>query len=254
MRVELAVLGGFSAVVDGVAVPAAGWRRRNAAALVKLLALAPNHQLHREQVIDALWPDLGVDEAAPRLHKAAHYARRALGFPDSLVLRGELVALCPDHEVHVDAAGFEALAEQALTTGTPAAAAAALETCPGPLLPQDPYEPWTEQPRDRIDALRSALLRQAGRWSDLVALDPADEDAHVGLMRSYLDAGDRRGALRQYERLDRALRSELGVGPGDEAQALRSLALEEVAAPPAAPAPAAAAEAPPPSAALPPQR
>lgn len=238
MRVDLSVLGGFSAAVDGVAVPPEGWRRRPAAALVKLLALTPAHQLHREQVIDALWPDLGVDEAAPRLHKAAHYARRALGLPDAVVLRGDLVTLCPDHEVQVDAAAFEALAEEALAAGGAAAAETALEACTGPLLPQDPYDAWTEQPRDRVDALRTALLRQAGRWADLIGLDPADEDAHVGIMRACLDAGDRRGALRQYERLDRALRRELGVGPGDEAMALRALAVAEVASGPPAPAPA----------------
>ena len=55
------------------------WSRRHAASLVKLLALADGRRLHREQVIDALWPGLGVEAAAPRLHKAAHYARRALG-------------------------------------------------------------------------------------------------------------------------------------------------------------------------------
>ena len=57
MRVEIDLLGGFAVRIDGRAVPAAEWRRRQAAALVKLLALAPRRTLHREQVIDALWPD-----------------------------------------------------------------------------------------------------------------------------------------------------------------------------------------------------
>ena len=96
MRVEIDLLGGFAVRVDGRAVPAAGWRRRPPAALVKLLALAPRRTLHREQVIDALWPDTGIDDAAPRLHKAAHYARRSLGDPRALVLAGETVSLFPD--------------------------------------------------------------------------------------------------------------------------------------------------------------
>ena len=50
-------------------------------ALVKLLALRPGRRLPREQVIDLLWPDLLLEQAAPRLHKAAHYARTALGVP-----------------------------------------------------------------------------------------------------------------------------------------------------------------------------
>ena len=52
-------------------------------------------------------------------------------------------------------------------------------------------------------------------------------------MRKYLAAGDRRGALRQFERMDRVLRRELGVGPSEEALALRAslLAAEPTAGP-----------------------
>ena len=85
------------------------WSRRHSAALVKLLALTPGRSLHREQVIDALWPDLGIDHAAPRLHKAAHYARKALGHRDAVVLNAETVRLCPDDDVHIDGARFQQL-------------------------------------------------------------------------------------------------------------------------------------------------
>ena len=61
-------------------------------------------------------------------------------------------------------------------------------------------------------------------WEELVVLDPADEDAHVALIRRSLDDGDRPGALRQYERLERALASELGLRPGRAAQALHASA------------------------------
>jgi DNA-binding SARP family transcriptional activator len=113
--------------VAGRAVPRAEWRRRQAANLVKLLALAPGRSLHREQVADRLWPDLGLEAAAPRLHKAAHYARRSLGSPRSLVLAEEIVALWPDDPVEVDALAFEALAESALAAGDPAAAGRAAD-------------------------------------------------------------------------------------------------------------------------------
>jgi DNA-binding SARP family transcriptional activator len=33
------------------------WRLRKARSVVKLLALTPGHRLHREHVIEALWPD-----------------------------------------------------------------------------------------------------------------------------------------------------------------------------------------------------
>ena len=75
-RVMIRVLGRFEVSVDGIVTPERGWRRRTAASLVKVLALAPGHRLHREQVIDMLWPDESPADAAPKLHKAAHYARR----------------------------------------------------------------------------------------------------------------------------------------------------------------------------------
>ncbi len=74
-------------------VPSGKWARRHSSAQVKLLALTPTRSVHREQVIDALWPDLTVEEAAPRLHKAAHYVRTALGFRDALVLAADSVRL-----------------------------------------------------------------------------------------------------------------------------------------------------------------
>src|SRR6476661_8799161 len=79
MDARISLSGGFSVSVDGSVVTDHQWSRRNASTLVKVLALAKGRRLHREQVIDALWPDLSADLAGPRLHQAAHYARRALG-------------------------------------------------------------------------------------------------------------------------------------------------------------------------------
>jgi DNA-binding SARP family transcriptional activator len=239
MRVQIDLLGGFAVRVDGRAVPAAEWRRRQAAALVKLLALAPRRTLHREQVIDALWPDTGIDDAAPRLHKAAHYARRSLGDPRAVVLAGDTVSLFPDADVAVDAEAFERCAQQALAAvdepgkaDGAAAATAAADLWAGDLLPEDPYEAWLEGPRDRLRQLHQEVLRRAGRWADLARADPADEDASLALARRLAESGDRRGALRQLERLERALRGELGVTPGPAVASLRAelLALD---APPA---------------------
>ena len=114
MSVEIALLGTFDVVVDGTPAPAGGWTRRQAAALVKILALAPGHRLHREQIIDLLWPDEAPEDAAPKLHKAAHFARKATGRPDAIVLRDESVQLFPDADVVVDVVTFEDLSRQAL--------------------------------------------------------------------------------------------------------------------------------------------
>lgn len=221
-RVEIRMLGGFDVLVDGAPVPAAGWPRPQAATLVKLLALAPGRRLHREQLVDRLWPDLSVAEAAPRLHKLAHYARRALGEDrTAIVLRSETVAMLPDAEVVIDADVFERVADEALADGTPGAAAAAAARYGGTLLPEDLYETWAENRREHLRSRYRDLLRLAGHWEDLLVEDPAAEDAHVALMTQHVEAGDHRAALRQFERMDAALRRELGIGPGRRALAVR---------------------------------
>jgi DNA-binding SARP family transcriptional activator len=214
---QIRLLGGFEVLIDGRQVPPTDWRRRQAAGLVKLLALATGRMLHREQVIDALWPNLSVSQAAPRLHKAAHYARRALRQPRSLVLSGDTVALFPDAELDIDAMQFQRLAESARDAKT---ADAAADAYPGDLLPHDRYEAWTEEPRERLRLLHLRMLRRAGRWHDVVSTDPTDEPAHLRLVRGLATAGDTQSALGQLERLERGLR-ELNVGPSPEVVRLR---------------------------------
>jgi DNA-binding SARP family transcriptional activator len=219
---RIRLLGGFGVVVDDEPVPAERWSRRQVATLVKLLALAPGRRLHREQVIDALWPGVPVGDAGPRLHKVAHYARRALDADEAVQLRQELVALFPDGEVEVDVDEFREQAEVARQTGAAADVAAAISAYAGPLLPEDPYESWVAQPRGELRTTYLSLLREAGRWEALLAEEPTDEDAHLALIGQHLELGDLRAAERQFERLDHALLRELGTRPSPAAEELRA--------------------------------
>jgi DNA-binding SARP family transcriptional activator len=237
VHVSVQLLGGFTVLVDGAPITANQWGRRQAAALVKVLALAPDGRLHRDRVVEALWPELTVDVALPRLHKAAHYARGVLGDRDAVVLKGEVIALFPDARLEVDAVIFEAAADDAL-----AAEPTAPESCAqvlklaGELLPDDLSESWLEEPRDRLRLRVMRLLRCAGRWEELLAMDPANEEAHVELLREAVVAGDRANGLRCYARMERVLESELGLAPGPEAVVLRDrlLAVQPEQRPPIA--------------------
>ncbi len=51
-KIGIILLGEFTVTVDDRTVAASHWTRRHAAALVKVLALAPDRRLHREQLID----------------------------------------------------------------------------------------------------------------------------------------------------------------------------------------------------------
>ena len=121
----------------------------------------------------------------------------------------------------VDAVRFEELARRALAAGDAAAAREAIALYGGELLPADRYEEWAETRREQLRQSHLDLLRLDGRWEAVAELDPGDERAHLALMRRHAANGDRHAALRQFDRLDRALRQELGLAPGPEASALR---------------------------------
>jgi len=209
--VTITLLGGFGVAVDGIRTPDRAWTRRTAAALVKVLALAPGHCLLREQVMGLLWPDESPARSAPRLHKAAHFARQAAGRHDAVVLRGDVVSLFPDTDLTVDAVRFEQLARVALREADPHAAHEALAWYGGELLPGDLYEDWASDRREMLRLRRLDVLRVAGEWREVAELDPTDPEAHVELVRRHLSAGAGAAALDEYEHLERVLERELGA-------------------------------------------
>jgi DNA-binding SARP family transcriptional activator len=234
-HVTIRLLGGFEVSVDGAAIPDRRWSRRRAASLVKLLALAPGNRLHREQVIDILWPEDSPADAAPRLHKAAHYARKATGCRDAVVLRNDVVQLFPTAHVAVDVVTFEELARRAITDNDRPAARAAADHYGGELLPDDRYEEWAAERRELLRLRHLNVLRLAGDWLAVTEVDHGDEQAHVELIRDHVATGDAAVALAHYRRLERVLDRDLGVGPGPVARQLLA-AIEATSR--AAPAPA----------------
>jgi predicted ATPase/DNA-binding SARP family transcriptional activator/DNA-binding CsgD family transcriptional regulator len=233
--VRIWLLGGFQVSVGPFwSIRQDGWHLRKAGHLIKLLALAPEHSLHREQATNLLWPKLDARAAANNLHHALHVARRTLepSAPDGaassyLHLRDERLALCPDGQLWVDVDAFEEAATIARHALDPTAYRAAIDLYSGELLPQDRYEPWADQRRAELRGLYLALLVElAGlneerreyepaieALSTVVAAEPTHEGAHVGLMRLYALSGRRREALGQYERLREALLREFGSEP-----------------------------------------
>jgi predicted ATPase/DNA-binding SARP family transcriptional activator/DNA-binding CsgD family transcriptional regulator len=243
--VRVWLLGGFRVSVGTHTVQEGAWRLRKAAALVKLLALAPGHHLHRERAMDILWPDHGRRGAANNLSQALHAARRALGPDDAqaassyLASQGEQLVLCPAGELWLDVEAFEEAAATARRSREPAAYRAALNLYAGELLPRDPYEEWVEVPRESLRQLFLALLvelaslhEERGEYGSgiealrrVVVEEPTREEAHIGLMRLYALWGRQAEALAQYARLEESLSRELGAEPQASSRVLR----EEIA-------------------------
>lgn len=229
LRVRL--LGGFRVERTGAGQAVSDWPRRSAKTLIKLLAVQPGHALHREQVIDVLWPEVNAESALNSLGKALHVARRALqpGLPrrqDSAYLRlaDGMLVLDTEHAT-VDTDEFEQLAGDALRLTEIAAYEAACAAYGGELLPEDRYESWCSERRTALTELHTRLLlgmaeghelrgsygEAAERLRDVLLQDPTREAVHRQLMRLYVWMGAPDQAIRQFQSCEAALRHELDL-------------------------------------------
>ncbi|MFK0194348.1 ATP-binding protein [Kitasatospora sp. NPDC090308] len=241
---RLHLFGGFRAERDSGPPLAERWPRPSARTLVKVLALAPGHCLHREEVMELCWPDAEPQSAAGSLRVALHAARHALE-PElapraaSSYLKTDGALLLLDPAVWIDADHAEQAAQDALADGRVEQLADAISQFTGELLPEDRYAHWMEARRTRLAQLREQLLLRLaaahldqGKHTDaaacaeqVLATSPAEELAHRLLIDACLRQGQRRRALRQYHRCREALDTELGIRPGPETERLHRAAL-----------------------------
>src|ERR1700704_5080231 len=110
---KIHLLGPFRIFVDGQAVAERQFTRRKPKQLIKVLALEPGQQLHREQVMELLWPNSDPESATNNLHKTIHLARHALELElksgaDSrfLITQGQQILLRAPDTLWIDVDAF----------------------------------------------------------------------------------------------------------------------------------------------------
>lgn len=237
VSLEIHLFGPFRIAIDGVAIDDRRWKRRKPKQLVKLLALQPHHQLHREQAMEMLWPELDVGAAANNLHKTIHVARHALELSlmsgsDSrfIFTQDHQIILRAPRALWIDTEAFEERAAAALKSHNPEFFEAALELYPDDLLVEDPYEDWAATRREQLRASFHNLLAKLAEVYEterrfaqsieclkrLVTRNLSDEESHRQLMRLYTLTGSRHLALLQYRLCCESIRRELGTEPEAE--------------------------------------
>lgn len=177
--VSLTLLGGFSCHVDGVRVTDTVWRLKKARDLVKVLALAESHTLHREQLMDVLWSDRNPTSAANNLNQAVHAARRVLG-RNRLTLRDQVLRL----DAVVDVDQFRIAADRAADKGTREAHRCALALYSGDLLPENRYDVWAQDHLDTLAAIRLSVHNGLASIKKHVRPDfPIETSSFIGRKR-----------------------------------------------------------------------
>jgi DNA-binding SARP family transcriptional activator len=215
--------------------------------LLAVLLVNANRAVSVDQLINALWGDLGTPGALRRLRVAITRLRRmldAVGAQDESVLRtvagGYLLAVGRDE---LDADVFGRRMEEgrgALARGEVARARDALDQAlgmwRGPVLADVSYEAFAQPEIRRLEELRLTALearadcelrlgehgRLVAELEALVAAHPGRERLTAQLMLALYRCGRQGEALERYARTRAYLSSELGLEPGPALQALQA--------------------------------
>jgi DNA-binding SARP family transcriptional activator len=248
--VRLITLGGFAVERDGRRIPDSEFGRQKARTLLALMACARG-PVHREEVIETLWPELSKGRGLAALNSTLYALRRALephlsaGASSALIVAsGATYRLVLGERDSWDAEEFLRLGAEALAADGEAGLRKLLEAearYTGALLPEWAFAPWTEPLRTQLEELHRTLLVRvaeasaaAGRPAEaisryrlLLAMEPEREGWHRALMRIYAGAGERALALRQYDACRTLLRESLGIEPSRETRELHTRLLRE---------------------------
>ncbi len=199
----------------------------------------------RETLASLLWGDTSTERAKKYLRQALWRLQSALegdqiASPQLLLVDHNWVQLDLHHEVWFDVAIFESasnttrgMSGKQLDEQSAGLLKTAVELYKGDLL-DGWYQDWCLFERERLQNIYLTMLDklmiyseeqheyEAGQayGSTILRYDPASERTYRELMHLQHMAGDRTGALRQYERCVTALNEELGVKPERRTTAL----------------------------------
>ena len=242
LRVRL--LGPFEAHVGDRAILPGAWSGRAARSLFLLLLGTPGNRLHRDQVIDLLWPEASQESALNGLYKALHALRRVLeptlqtGKSSAHIdVAQDQIAIRVGPETWIDVDFFERRLGEAsamFPSERRSILRGALELYRGDFLSTELYTDWPIPRRAHLRRLRDAAalelaaldleagesLASISQVEQILLADPTIEEAHRALMRAYAAAGQRDRALKQFDACRQALLEDLHSDPTPETIAL----------------------------------
>ncbi len=254
-RVELRLLGGFDARLDGADL--SGFESQKSRALLAYLALNRDRQVERRLLSGLLWSERSEVSARRNLRQALHNIRTtfgtALDLPPVFTAAQTRVQLNPELDCWIDVEIFrQASGQPAAEDGDVTELAAAARLYVGDLLAGfdlggcPVFEEWLREEQERLrraavavyqrlvaTSLESANYRAGIDYAHrLLTIDPTSEQTHRELMQLYSRCGHHSRALTQYRRLHQLLESELGVEPMPETTELYQRLLAARDAPP----------------------
>ncbi len=226
-------------------VTEAAWQHQRVRGLLSCLLSSPGRKLGREQIMDALWPELDLETATNRLDRAVYSLRQLfepsrgkLATSPLLLTEREVLVLAEQVQVWVDADAFERLLIQARESNDPGKKEKLLEEAMllygGDFLPEAQRAEWSQPRRDSLMRAwiglllelsdirneREAFASAIEPLDKLLAVDPANEAAVQRLMLRLAILGRRGEALRAYRKLASVLQQEYRISPLPDTRAI----------------------------------
>ena len=259
---QIFALGKFGLAADGRGIAVEKWKRRQAVTLLKFLVTQLDRPVHRERILDCLWPDVDEERGWGRLKVTMYYLRtqlRAAGAAEDAVRTVGDAYLLRRDAVWVDAENFEKLVAEAGTLQSKGRGDEALRCYDeaqflyrGDYFEQDVFADWCAEERERLGEIYMEMLTrkaecqaQRGEYAEAVQVcrnglvhDPCRENLHLALMQYLVRLGRPDGAIAQFRHCHAVLAREFGVEPMPETQRLyRQILAQQSAGALAAPAP-----------------
>lgn len=218
-------------VNNGAGSPVVIANRKNQAILA-ILAVAPQFTQSRDAICDLLWPEKPLSQSRGALRQSLLVLRQELGSAanELLISRDTEIALNVSPS-NCDVAEFQRL----VRSGSPDDLRDAWALYAGPFfdnaqVSSGEFQQWHSLQRQRfhimaVESLQALCGAAQGAEKralalQLVELDPIREASHRLLMAAYLGMGETALAAKQYDVCSAFLRSEFGVEPSPETQAL----------------------------------
>jgi DNA-binding SARP family transcriptional activator len=254
---QIFTLGGFGLVLGGQSIDIGKWKRKQAATVLKYLVTQLDRSVHRERLLDCLWPDVDEKQAWGRLKVTMYYLRRELrsqGMSDDVIKTIGSAYLLKRNAVWVDAQAFERLFdqgrklwEQAQWEGALALFIESERLYRGDYLEEEVFEDWCAEERERLRELYLELLARMvecyarlGNHTEAIhvcrkalVIDQCRENMHYALMENLVIDGQPELALKQYRQCKQTLAREFGTAPLAKIQRLHDQILKEAMSSPA---------------------
>ena len=249
-QLRIFTLGNFGLAVGEQRIPTIKWKRKQAATLFKYLVAHLGRPIHREILMEFLWPDDDQNRTWSRLKVIIHSLRqelRAAGLTGDIVETTNESYVLRQEAVWVDSSVFESSVAEGKALQYQQRWSSALQRYEharnlykGDYLEEDVYADWCMVQREQLREIFLSLLAgmadchgELGHYSEAAQVcrtalvcDPGRESFYRALMEHLVRLDRADWAIAEYQKCQKFLEREFGLEPMPETERLYRQILE----------------------------